>query len=196
MSHLTPDQFIDLVDGDADSTTSEAVHLRACEPCRMRLEALRAADADAAYDVPEPSPLFWDHLSARVREAIGSEQETQSPSQVRWAWTFAGAAVAVLLLAITYGLPRPSSSTAPRAIDRVAQDASAPAGNIAWQELPADDSWDLITDLTPPMDWDAASESGIAKPGSSERALLELSDDERAELARLLRVELARGGPG
>ncbi len=28
----------------------------------------------AEVEVPEPSPLFWDHLSARVGEAVAAEQ--------------------------------------------------------------------------------------------------------------------------
>jgi hypothetical protein len=70
--HLKPEELVDLAEG----TVAEAKvpHLAACAVCRSQLEMLRSMDARARdFDVPEPSPLFWDHLSSRVHDAIAAE---------------------------------------------------------------------------------------------------------------------------
>ena len=64
--HLQHDELVDLAEGTR--AESSVPHLAACEACRHQLAELKAmmsAAADVA--VPEPSPLFWDHFSARVR---------------------------------------------------------------------------------------------------------------------------------
>src|SRR5215471_16146260 len=72
MGHLHPNELIDLAEGTRPQ--SAAPHLLACESCRRQLAEARALIAAAAtVEVPEPSPLFWDHLSARVREAVLTE---------------------------------------------------------------------------------------------------------------------------
>src|SRR5436190_125575 len=72
MRHLRPDELIDLAEGTRPE--SSASHLRTCEACRRQLADARAMIAAAAdVDVPEPSPLFWEHFSVRVREAIGTQ---------------------------------------------------------------------------------------------------------------------------
>ena len=69
MRHLQSEELIDLAEGARPE--SSALHLQTCDECRSRLTDLRAAMAAAAHvNVPEPSPLFWDHFSARVRDAV------------------------------------------------------------------------------------------------------------------------------
>ena len=66
MNHLSPEHLIDLAEGAA--AESSAPHLQTCAECRRQLETLRGAMSEAAaVGVPEPSPLFWDRLSARVK---------------------------------------------------------------------------------------------------------------------------------
>src|SRR5438876_689846 len=72
MSHVKPEQFVDLAEGTLPETA--VPHLAACEACRRELADLRAMMSEASgVDAPEPSPLFWDHLSARVREVVAEE---------------------------------------------------------------------------------------------------------------------------
>src|SRR5262249_19027976 len=80
--HLTPEQMIDA----AESVRSVGIpHLASCEPCRRQVAELRGVMSAAANaDVPEPSPLFWDHFSARVTEAVAS-----SPQEPRSTFSFA-----------------------------------------------------------------------------------------------------------
>src|SRR5580765_631780 len=75
MRHLTPEQVVDVADGVG--TASSTRHLRACTACQRQLTELRLATSMAAeVDVPEPSPLFWDHFSARVHDAVNVGHET------------------------------------------------------------------------------------------------------------------------
>src|SRR5436190_4305091 len=72
MSHVKPEQFVDLAEGTLPETA--VPHLATCGACRRQLADLRATMADASsVDAPEPSPLFWDHLSARVHDAVAEE---------------------------------------------------------------------------------------------------------------------------
>src|SRR5258708_31627248 len=71
--HLNADELVDLAEGAQPE--SSARHLAACPQCRARLDDLRAMmSAVAGVDVPEPSPLFWDHFSQRVHDAVASEE--------------------------------------------------------------------------------------------------------------------------
>jgi hypothetical protein len=75
--HLKPEELVDLAEG----TIAEASvpHLAVCAACRGQLEMLRAMEARTRdFDVPEPSPLFWDHLSSRVHEAIAADNAQSS----------------------------------------------------------------------------------------------------------------------
>ena len=73
MGHLRSEELIDLAEGTRPEAS--AGHLQSCESCRRQLADLRAMLAAAAeVSVPEPSPLFWDHLSARVHEAVADER--------------------------------------------------------------------------------------------------------------------------
>ena len=69
-SHLTPEELITALDGGLPPAERE--HLDRCARCRETLHQLGTtlAIVERADDVPEPSPLFWSHLSARVRESI------------------------------------------------------------------------------------------------------------------------------
>ena len=84
MRHLTEGELLDLAEGAQPEPS--AGHLASCEACRRQLMDLRSAmTAAAAVDVPEPSPLFWEHLSARVREAVEAEGRSSGAGwRLRW----------------------------------------------------------------------------------------------------------------
>ena len=95
MSHLTPEEFVDAVDGTLGPLSDDRLrHLKGCVRCRDELTSLGVTLRDTrAADIPEPSPLFWDHLSRRVRERISKEAETEARAASArdawwWAWTW------------------------------------------------------------------------------------------------------------
>ena len=72
MTHLTSDELVDALDGAL--APPRQTHLDACQPCQQQLAELEAVLGEAtAVTVPEPSPLYWEHLSARVRTTIDAE---------------------------------------------------------------------------------------------------------------------------
>src|SRR5947208_3649148 len=115
------------------------------------LDPLLAANDDrlAAHDadLPEPSPLYWQHLSARIRDRVAGERIAPAWRAAPWPQAFAVralvpvASAVVLVLAVvagglahkdrrpTAGAPSPIASTAP------ADTASPLEDSEVWQVL-------------------------------------------------------------
>ena len=199
MTHLTEQQIVDALGNDPAS----AAHLAACRACAAKVEALRDTLRDVTdVDVPEPSPLFWPGFAARVHEAI----DTAPPERAWWGspgFVWATIAVAMLVVAAVVFLPRTAQEPAPR-IAVAGPVAPAPTEGegtptddvLGAQPWPDDDeAWELVRSVAADLDYDAAREAGIVPPpGAIERAAIELDDDERAELVRLIEAELKRTG--
>jgi hypothetical protein len=192
--HLTPEEMIDLAEGTRAETTMP--HVRACGSCRAQVAGLRAALAAAAQaDVPEPPPLFWDELSARVRHAIAADARQDPPAQriIRapalpsWQSLALTGVAAAIMMAIYLTVPRPSVPTARTDAAAVTEETPAlPA------DLTSDDpSLALVADLTSQLEPGAFDDWGwTAHPGAADVAIVDLTEGERLELVRLLREEL------
>jgi len=187
MRHLNEEELIDLAEGTTPESSSS--HLASCEQCRRQLKDLRGVMLEASrVEVPEPSPLFWDHLSARVHDAIANENAPQASSNRWWWFVPVGAFAAIVLAAaITFRGNGAQPLNAPH--------PEMPAGSVASESVPlADDpSLSLIADLAGEVDWDAASEAGFATAaGSIDRAVSDLTPEERMELQRILKEEMSK----
>lgn len=197
MRHLTEGELLDLAEGARPEPS--AGHLAACEACRRQLTDLRSAMAAAAVDVPEPSPLFWEHLSLRVREAVEADGGPSAGWLLRWpSWRAIVPIGALAMLALTAALmlrPAHESSTATNApAGSEIADTAVGAGDLA--QLTDDPSLTLLADLTSDLEWDAASEAGLApRTGAVDDVVTSLSSGERHELHRLLQ-EALREIPG
>jgi hypothetical protein len=196
MRHLTSEQLIDLAEGGR--AASSTPHLQSCETCRNRLAELRATlSVVASVDVPEPSPLFWDHFSARVHDAVEAERAAGTSVFSRWSWLrltplWAGALAAVVLtIVIVTSGGRPGQP-----VSAPAGPAASAAGPLDVSLSPGDDpSLSLMADLAADLDWDAASEAGLTTHvGVDNDAVTELTDGERWALNQLLKGELAHRG--
>lgn len=105
MTHLSREAFVDALDGRLSD--SQRTHLASCPRCQRELEALDATMREvSAIEMPEPSPLFWDHFSARVRERITAEPAPLATAPRAWRWWPQGIAVAVGVL-VTVALLTP-----------------------------------------------------------------------------------------
>jgi hypothetical protein len=197
MDHLTPEELLEVADGTASAEV--VAHLASCEACRRELADLQGVLGTArAIEVPEPSPLFWDHLSARVREAVDAENSARAePSSFTWpGWraVLPFGALAVLGVVLALWLPSRVSDTevavGPQTESVAALEEPLPP-DVA--STPGDDpSVDLMADLAGDWDWEFAAEAGLtAREGAVEALVQELSDDERTELRRLLEEELS-----
>jgi hypothetical protein len=195
MPHLSPAQLLDVAEGTR--TNREFPHLESCAVCARQLDDLRTAiSAASEVKVPEPSPLFWDHLSARIRTAVAEDQPTARSSawfgHAWWQWAAVAAALGAVLLVIWPGALRVSTPD-PTAAAAVSSVDSTPAEDVrAFDDDPA---LALLADLSAGLDWDAASEAGLLPAeGTVDTIVFALSAEERAELHRLLQEALAGAG--
>ena len=206
MAHLTPARLVDLADGiEAERAVP---HLAECDVCRRALAELRATMADIAGSgslgdnaVPEPSPLFWDHLSARVREGVAEEDAARGTRWVeRWLRPrvalplLAGVAGAVVLAVVASRQPAVLSPipATPLPIGESAQLPSLPP----LEPLGAadDPSLGLMADYGTSLSWDDMREemAPASHVGSTDEAVITLSAEERQELQRLLEEEMTQ----
>lgn len=202
MNHLTRAELVDAVEGRAELPDSRARHLEACARCRAEADALRAViDRAAADTVPEPSPLFWDHFAARVSEAVRNERIAAEPRSwsgglYRPLTTIAVTAVAIVAVIVTIvwratlhapSFPHPQPEIAARATT-VLQPPSL-------ENMDADERWAIVRAAAEDLEWEEVRDAGIAAgPGDAEGVALELTADERLELARLIDQEMKRNG--
>jgi hypothetical protein len=179
MTHLTSDELIDAMEGML--APERHAHLAACPECQAQLTELASVLNEAKQSsVPEPSPLFWNHLSARVRAAIDAETGGALAHWFRWDVLLPVAAMAVLVLALAFNI-RPAPDAAPDL-----------AGNTAPEIDLAADNWGTLSELVGELDIETASAAGVIEPGVAEEALLHLTAEERQELTRLLEAEVTR----
>ena len=173
-SHLTPEESIAALERSLDA--ARAAHLDACDWCRRELAELDAVltGVRAADHPAEPSPLFWDHLSARVRAAV----EHEAPAGPGWGrvWQpLLGVAAAAVLVAWVVG--------------RGAAPTPAPAGVVADAGAGAEARWEAVMELAAELSVDDVHGAVPSRFGGTV-LFDELSADEQAALADLLASEM------
>ena len=186
MKHLSASEFVDLADGTLPA--ARGAHVAGCGPCREQAEMVRSALAAAREaGVPEPSPLFWEHLSARVRNEIA---ETPAPRAGWWrrplpvlAWSIAAMLLAVLVVRqLPQRVPPAASQGTSAAVDVQADVADDPA-------------WDLLVSAADGLELEDAHAAGFSvRAATVDSAVQELTPAEREELGRLLQDELKHSG--
>jgi hypothetical protein len=195
MSHLSRDERLLALDGALDATRQ--AHLTGCPSCRTDVETLGQVLARVrAVDVPEPSPLFWDHLAARVGDAIAREP-APTPDRGWWSPRLAWAAAALVITAAGAGYlarpqPRPPITVVGHGTPAVADpgDDVLTASGADPSVSMADDGWALIAAVA---DHAADDEAFAPQVGQAELWISALSAAERRALASELAAELAPG---
>ncbi len=196
--HLTLDDLMDVADG----TRPVPPHVETCDACRLELAGLRRTMAVVAeVEVPEPSPLYWDHLSSRIKEAVGIEPPPRwsVADALGWrAWLRAGA-LALVVLAVVLGVVRsraPEMTGAPAARSAaIEREGTVEPDAVTDAAASSDPSLELIADLSEGLDWDAATAAGWTTATTSlDQTLEHLTDDERATLHQLLQEALSGKG--
>jgi len=198
MPHLSPEELVNIAERGAGAVLP--AHLAECEHCQRQLADLhQALEAASSFEVPEPSPLFWDHLSSRVSAAVAAEASVPQPN--RWSdrltalagvravqAIFVLAASLLLVFAINRRLPVPPVAEAP--VLTTVETGADPLVVTADEDA----SLTVVASLTDGQDLETVREAGLAPRGSAEHAVTQLSDSELRELRRLLNEELARSG--
>jgi hypothetical protein len=205
MSHLTDLELIDAIDGDAEHSLAleRRQHLDACEWCRGRADDLRGVMTQAAdTTVPEPSPLFWDHFTARVRQGIDGV-EPGPPDREGWraSWLPQGsvrwAAFATLVVALMVAGVWQVNAPGRRASSTADENTRRAAGTGDLAERPdgdADPAWAVVRTVADDINWDAAVVGIGAELGAAETVARTLTPEERSELVKLLLAEAKRPG--
>lgn len=187
MSHLTDIEIVDLIDGTLRADRQR--HVDGCETCRAQAEGLRSALLRASdAEIPEPSPLFWDHFSARVHDAVHDALPEESGrwfSRPTLTWALAGVLATVVLVTAVWRAT--GTSGAPPLVAVSASDVDIDAF-----DPDTDQAWALVRAVADDSTWDDDdAEGGFAvRPGSAERAMADLTHAERSELVRLLEAEI------
>jgi len=182
-------------------------HLTQCSRCGQQMEEAREAlHLAREVEVPEPSPLFWDHLSTRVHDAVQAEEPLAEGASRRrlpgLAWRHVAYATLALVL-VAAGVWRIESVRRAAALRSasVHTNAALVVSNAASIDTTSESSqasveasWSLITDAAANVDLDTATQTGgfALQPGAAERAALQLTPEERRELVRLLRTAVER----
>jgi hypothetical protein len=208
-SHLGETEFVDHLDGVL--APERSAHLDTCASCGKHAASLANIVRDgAAIEVPEPSPLFWDAFSARVREAIDAEPDPRggrwamSPwHRLRWA-TLAIATTAIVGIAVWRltppspalvdpAMPPTASIGAAAAAVSLADAAAAPLDDT-FGDIDTDEGWALVRSVAEDMSPDDIDAAGVTlRPGSADGMALRLTARERAELAQLVEEAIKRG---
>ena len=192
--HLSDDVLADL----AESGGSHP-HLGECERCAAWLRDAREALAETRRPgVPEPSPLFWEHLSARVHAAV--EDDARSAARSRrsvFVWVPAAAAVLIVCAAAVWLVQgdRQSESARSAAVHTPAAVAapgprSADVQAAAAEMLPpaSDPTWGVLAHVAQSIQFE---DTVLARPGATDRAIAHLSTEEQQEFMRLLKREMS-----
>lgn len=180
-NHLSNEELVSALD-DERAARADA-HLGTCEDCRSRVAELRALVREvAAGEMPEPSPLFWDHFSARVRQATAGLEAGTSASWWRlWRPAVAMLVTAGLVIIVGFGIGRRVSAPGPDAGVSATGSTSSLAGGIG-DDIP----WEAVVDMAASLSSDDMHR--VVQPDAESPLLVdELTPAERAAFVRLLR---------
>jgi hypothetical protein len=184
-NHLSPDERVDALDGTL--AVSRQAHLDACAGCRQELASLRSVlRVTAEDDVPEPSPLFWDHFEARVAAAVNDVAAARVPwwrGSTR-AWVTLATAAAILF-AVWISPLRTRVTDVP---DAVVADAGPAIGTIGESA-----QWEFMSGVLETLEQDDARVVLAPSPGAVDTAFESLTAAERDTFARLLQAEMTEG---
>jgi hypothetical protein len=210
MTHLTPAEVVDLVEGTLAPV--RAAHADACAECRARAAILQSMSREAGEArLPEPSAVLLDRLSARVRAGVEAESSRRpwSPwSKIAGlAWPGAGlralvpfGSAAALVLAVLAGIWMAPGAEPPGSRSAAGPPASvaAPAGaglDEAGLDGANTEVWDVLTSVAADLQIDEANAAGMGVHAATiDGAVQRLSREELNELGRLLQSELKRPG--
>jgi hypothetical protein len=179
MNHLSSDELVDGVEGIL--APERQTHLSSCPECQRQLDELAGVLNEAKQvSVPEPSPLFWQHFSARVNEGIDRQTAEAWPQWLRWQVLLPIGALAMIILGLMLSVPKQGRHESVAINDPVVSEPSA------------EDNWGTLVALVGELDLETASVAGVIEPGMADQAVMQLTSEEQQELSRLLQAELTR----
>jgi hypothetical protein len=186
MTHLTPQQFIEAMD-DALGPGGRH-HLQACDGCRRDLAELRALMSDVrATAMPEPSPLFWDHFSERVRKTASVQA---IPAKSWWhGMTSPLATIGLVVAAVALVVVIQTEPVAPGVETRMADEQAT--GPIEQSGTGADDdALTFVAQVAANVRIEDLRQTTQPTADAADAAVEELTAQQRAALVRLLETKM------
>ena len=182
--HLSPQEFVESLDGVL--ATDRLDHLHACAECRADLDRLRSVVVEVqAAEMPEPSPLFWNHFSERVRQATAAAPTPVAASWWSAAWrpvVGVAAGLAVVMLPVLLW-PRSGPVALAPPVESVARvSPEAPAEPLAVDDAP----WDLFLSLASALSYEDVRQVAAPRSGTADDMIEQLTPSEREALARMI----------
>jgi hypothetical protein len=207
MKHLSREELIDSLEGSL--ALAREAHMDACPSCRAERASLeQVLQRVAAIEVPEPSPLFWEHFSARVRESAAqqagwTEQAdsswTERAGWHTWVWPRWAVGSATLVVCVTLGWASWHDYGRRHFIEKPGvvriHEGAPDSGDPGLALMVSDEDWNLVMSMAEDVTVDDADEPEpglVIRPGATDRAFTDLSSEQRTELARLLTAEMTR----
>jgi negative regulator of sigma E activity len=185
MKHLGPAEFVDALEDRLTPVTGR--HLAACDRCRTELNELRqVAGAVAGEPAEPPSPLFWEHFSARVRAAT-NDLNTPRPRWWMTGWQPIAAAACVVVAVFTaQALHNRSTSS----VGRRAPVADVARGPEFGAILADDESLNFVVQVAAGVPADDLQQAAWPNADATDAAVELLSPEQRVELARLVTARI------
>jgi hypothetical protein len=196
MKHLSREELIDSLEGSLP--LAREAHLDDCLTCRAERTSLeQVLQRVAAVEIPEPSPLFWEHFSARVRDAAARQPVPAGAGWEAWAWPRWAVGAATLVLCVTLGWAGWRDYGRAHFVDkgnvRLVHEGGLEGTDPGLALMVSDEDWNLVMSMAEDVTVDDADEPGLViRPGATDRAFTDLSSEQRTELARLLTAEMTR----
>jgi predicted anti-sigma-YlaC factor YlaD len=190
--HLSPREVVDAL--EEGLSPERGRHLDGCRRCREQLARVSETFevVRGSGEVPEPSPLFWDHFQARVRERTEGVPMPEAGWRA-WRWrALAVAAPGLLAAMVVVTLGRQAQPGLERIPTPAAPAAETPAALIADGSVGAPD-WPEMLDLTADLAVEQLRVVAPVRGGAAESLLEDFTEDERAELVRLLKEAMGGG---
>jgi hypothetical protein len=180
--HLSTQEFVDAIDGTLPD--ARRAHLTSCGVCAREVAELGGLTLETrrALVVPEPSPLFWDHFSARVRAAT----DAQVIRPLSWwdrAWRpviAISAVAAALMLAVFVARPEPTKPV----------DVATTATSLVTPEQVLDDaSMEFMVQIAADVSNEELQAARPRKAATAD-AIDELTPEQQAAFIRLIKAEI------
>jgi hypothetical protein len=211
MRHLSRAELVELIEQSPALSADRVHHAATCPQCRAERDALQPVLARCAEDdVPEPSPLFWDHFSTRVADAVRQETpRSEASAGRRWmrspvtSWAIAGTMALLLIVTVVWRttLYAPVHERGVSVASGADGQMLPPAKPVESVPVPpdlgadSDAAWAIVRAAADDLPWDEVHAAGLtAGPDAAEGLALEMTVEERAELALVVGEELKRNG--
>jgi hypothetical protein len=184
MSHLSDREFVDLIDNVLPPV--RVAHVLDCHDCRSKADAMRELLVRASEaEVPEPSPLFWEHFSSRVHQGIDHAEIGNSAAWgIGWRWAVPVALMTIIAFGAWRWTPR-VHAPAPTHVVELTTGTDAVSDT---SDADTDEAWAIVRTVADESTWDDVTDASVHQ-GSADGAVAMLTREERQELVRLLELE-------